>query len=80
MFFLGPSVLFYLVSVTIYLNYYLPVKYEVGDLINKNLFDLTALWDRFFQMNQRLIFSEQGVEYYGYFIFIFLIEKKTVLM
>ena len=73
MFFLGPSVLFYLVSVTIYLNYYLPVKYEVGDLINKNLFDLTALWDRFFQMNQRLIFSEQGVEYYGYFIFIFLI-------
>jgi hypothetical protein len=73
MYFLLPSVLFYLVSVTIYLNFYLPVKYEVGDLINKNLFDITALWDRFYQMNERLIFSEQGVEYYGYFIFIFLL-------
>jgi hypothetical protein len=73
MYFLLPSVLFYLVSVTIYLNFYLPVKYEVGDLINKNLFDITALWDRFYQMNERLIFSEQGVGYYGYFIFIFLL-------
>jgi hypothetical protein len=73
LYFLLPSVLFYLVSVTVYLNFYLPVKYEVDDLINKNLLDLTALWDRFYQMNQRLIFSEQGIEYYGYFIFIFLL-------
>lgn len=73
LYFLLPSVLFYLVSVTIYLNFYLPVKYEVGDLINKNLLDLSVLWERFLQMNQRLIFSEQGIAYYGYFILIFLI-------
>jgi hypothetical protein len=72
-FFLVPSVIFYLVSVTIYLNYYLPVKYNVGGLINKDLLNLKPLWTRFIDINSSLFFSENGVDYYGYFVFIFLI-------
>jgi hypothetical protein len=72
-FFLLPSVFFYIVSVTIYLNYYLPVKYNVGGLINKDLFNLKPLWARFIDINSSLFFSENGIDYYGYFVFIFLV-------
>jgi hypothetical protein len=73
LYFLIPSILFYLLSVTIYLNFYLPVKYDIGGLVNTNLGNIQLLWDRFYEMNTSLIFSEQGVGYYGYFIMFFLV-------
>ncbi|OQP56946.1 hypothetical protein A3860_10240 [Niastella vici] len=71
--FVVPSVLSYIISVTIYINKYLPVKYNIQSLVNKNLGDLSPLFDRFTDINSKLIFSDMGVGYYGYFIYFFLL-------
>jgi hypothetical protein len=70
--FLMPSASLYLMSVTFYINYYLPVKYNINDQLNTNLLNVQLLWDRFADLNTKLIFSEQGIDYYGYFILFFL--------
>jgi hypothetical protein len=70
--FFVPVVIFYLVSVTLYLNFYLPVRYKVENLINPDLLNLEPFWDRFLDMNNQLIFHPNGVNYFGYFIFLFL--------
>jgi hypothetical protein len=71
--FLLPAALLYLLSVVVYLNYYLPVAYDFGDLVNKDLVHIDVLVQRFADMNTKLIFSESGVNYYGYFFLIFII-------
>lgn len=70
--FLLPTVICYVLCVTVYLNHYLPVKYSVPDLVNPHLLDLAPFVTRFAEINSKLIFSQQGMNYYGYFIFIFL--------
>jgi hypothetical protein len=71
MLFLAPAAVFYMLCVTLYLNHYLPVKYDVGNLVNRHLLTLKPLVVRFWQMNKSLIFSADGVGYYSYFIFFF---------
>ena len=71
--FLLPSFIFYLIPVVVYLKLYLPGSYEVSQLINDNLLNPLPLLERFVEMNFALIFSSQGILYYGYFIFIFLL-------
>lgn len=71
-FFWVPSLVCYVVCVTIYLNHYLPVKYNVTELVNTHLLNLQPLWERFRDMNVELIFSKTGITYYAYFIFLFL--------
>lgn len=70
--YLLPPLILYLLSITIYINYYLPSAYNIKGLINPDLLNLRLLYTRFITINARLIFSEQGIIYYGYFIFIFL--------
>lgn len=72
-YFVVPSVLSYVISVSIYINRYLPVKYNIQGQVNKNLGDLSPFFDRFSQINSELIFSDKGVNYYGYFIYFFLL-------
>lgn len=71
--FLLPALLFYVLSITVYINYYLPAKYSMGELVNQHLFNFTYLWERIKGMNARLIFSEQGIKYYSYSFFVFLL-------
>ncbi|MFL5809251.1 MAG: hypothetical protein ACJ749_06990, partial [Flavisolibacter sp.] len=71
--FLLPSFLIYVLTVIIYNNWYLPSAYAVGDLINPHLLNPVPFFERFWQLNTRLIFSEDGVNYYAYFIFFFLL-------
>lgn len=71
--FLLPAVLVYFIMVNIYIDHYLPIRYNIEGLVNKNLFSLGPLWGRFMDINTELLFSAQGVKYYGYFVFIFLI-------
>lgn len=71
-YFLFPSVIIYLLSVTVYIKYYLPVSYNVEGLLRQNLWDLSPLLKRFWDMNDQLIFSNDGVNYFGYFIFLFV--------
>lgn len=70
--FLLPTILFYVVSITIYINLYLPQQYSIAEQINPDLFNVMKLLDRFFATNGILIFSKNGVEHYGYFFFFFL--------
>ena len=70
--FIVPSLLIYLLSVSVYIHFYLPVQYNVRELVNTNLFNIPYLFVRFADINSKLIFSEHGVNYYAYFVFIFL--------
>jgi hypothetical protein len=71
--FVAPPVLSYLITVSIYLNKYLPVKYSIQGQVNNNLGDLSPLFNRFSDINSKLIFGDLGVGYYGYFIYFFLL-------
>lgn len=70
--FLLPAVLFYFLSVYLFINYYLPVPYNIPGLVNTDLLNLRPLLERFNSINTRLIFSDDGVIHYAYFFFIFL--------
>ena len=72
-FFVVPSVLAYIISITIYINRYLPAKYNIEGLVNKNLGDLSPFFTRLSEINSKLIFSDMGVGYYGYFIYFFIL-------
>ena len=80
-FFVVPSVLSYVISVSIYINRYLPMKYNIQGLVNKDLGNLSPFFDRFSDINSKLIFSDLGVGYYGYFIyfFVFLLLLEIVI-
>lgn len=70
--FLLPTVLVYLISITIYINLYLPLRYSVSEQINSDLFNMMNLVVRFLATNSILVFSKTGIEHYGYFVFFFL--------
>jgi hypothetical protein len=72
-FFVVPSVLAYIISITIFINRYLPVQYNIGELVNSHLGDLSPFFNRFSEINSQLIFSDMGVNYYGYFIYFFIL-------
>lgn len=71
-YFVVPSVLAYIISVSIFINRYMPVQYNIQGLINENLGDLSPFFTRFSEINNKLIFSDMGVGYYGYFFYLFL--------
>lgn len=67
-----PTLIFYLLSVTLYISVYLPLQYSVAAQINPRLTSIHALWKHFAATNSKIIFSSTGINHYGYFIFIFL--------
>jgi len=71
--FLWPAVLLYVISIPVYINYYLPVKYHVPDLVNTHLLNLAPFFKRWWEMNAQLLFCRYGLERYGYFIYLFLL-------
>jgi len=70
--FLAPAVLTYLLSVTVYLRFYLPVAYNVEGLMRSNLLNPLPYFKRLGEMSDEIIFSVNGVNYYSYFIFFFI--------
>lgn len=70
--FLLPTALLYIVSITLYIGYYLPTQYSIAAQVNPTLFDVVALFRCFVAANRVLIFSEDGIIYYAWYIFIFL--------
>jgi len=71
--YLVPPAFFYILSITIYINRYLPQQYNIGGLVNKNLFDVTPFFTRLLEMNTQLIFGENNTYMYGYFFYLFII-------
>lgn len=71
--FMAPSLIAYFISVPLYINLYLPVQYSIEGQVNNHLTELSPLFTRFKEMNSRIIFSKLGIEYFGYFFFLFLL-------
>ena len=67
-----PSLLVYLLSVTIYINFYLPQEYSVAEQVNPNVWNVSSAFNSIAKASSNLIFSKKGIEYYSYFIYIFL--------
>ena len=72
-YFLLPSLFVYLLSITVYINWYLPSAYNVSTLLNQDLLNPAAFYRRISDMTEHYLLSKNAVNYYGYFIFIFLI-------
>jgi len=72
-YFILPSLLIYILSITIYINLYLPAHYNIDTLLNKNLFDFTLFYQRICEMTGSLLLAGNMVTYYAYFVAIFII-------
>lgn len=68
-----PSVLIYLLSITIYINYYLPSHYKIDSLLNTNLTNLNLFYQRLSDVAGKYLLAGNILDHYGYFTFIFVI-------
>jgi hypothetical protein len=66
--FLLPSLVAYFLSTWLYINYYLPVRYDIGSLTNPHLFQLDALCHVYAGMVTELVTSAWSINLWGYFI------------
>ncbi|MGZ3846087.1 MAG: hypothetical protein ACXVBH_08520 [Flavisolibacter sp.] len=71
-YFVLPSVLVYLLTIMIYINYYLPSSYTVDSLRNKHLLNFGQFFKRLTDTTGDLLLAGNAVNYYGYFTFIFV--------
>ncbi|MGZ3938447.1 MAG: hypothetical protein ACXVBK_06765, partial [Flavisolibacter sp.] len=72
-YFVLPSVLVYLLTIMIYINYYLPSSYTVDSLRNKHLLNFGQFFKRLTDTTGDLLLAGNAINYYGYFTFIFVI-------
>lgn len=72
-YFFIPSVIIYLLSIIIYINYYLPSLYKIDSLLNTNLTDLRPLYQRISDITGKFLLAGNVLDHYGYFVFIFVI-------
>ncbi|HEV3325958.1 MAG TPA: glycosyltransferase family 39 protein [Puia sp.] len=70
LFFFLPSLLGYYLTAQFYIKYYLPVHYDIGNLINHHLSDLHPLFQRYSDIVTHLIASEFGIHLWGYLFYI----------
>jgi hypothetical protein len=70
--FMIPPVIVYVLTISVYLNHYLPIKYDVSGILNNHLADISPFFNRITQMNNKLIFSRQGVSFWGCYFLLFL--------
>lgn len=63
----------YFITSYLYLNYYLPIHYDVSSEVNNNLTDLSPLLQRLTDMTTKLIYSNWGLNHYGYIFFVGLL-------
>jgi len=66
--FLLPSLVAYFLTTWLYINYYLPVRYDIGNLANPHLFQLGALYHVYADMVTELVTSAWSIHLWGYFI------------
>jgi len=71
-YFVLPSLLIYLVSIVVYINWYLPSHYTIETLLNKNLLNFSSFYQRISDMTGQLLLAGNTITYYGYFVYIFL--------
>ena len=68
-----PFVIYFL-CMNVYIKHFIPIKYDVSADMNKNLGDISPLFDRLSGMFSKLLFaSETNYPYYGYFPHLFVL-------
>jgi len=68
--FLLPSLAAYFLTTWLYINYYLPVRYDISSLTNPHLLQLSALYHVYVNMVTELVTSAWSLNLWGYFIFL----------
>jgi hypothetical protein len=69
--FIVPSVLAWWLTAQLYLNYYLPVHYNVAGLVNTHLSDLHPLFQRYGDIITRLMTGVFAIHLWGYIQYLF---------
>jgi hypothetical protein len=68
--FILPALLSYYLSITLYINHYLPVHYDISALVNPHPFNLRPLFKLYGDIFKELMISEFGVQLWGYIMFV----------
>jgi hypothetical protein len=63
----------YLISVYLYIHFYLPTTYSISAQINHQLFDFTDAWMKIKNATTDLFFSAYGISNYSYFPLLFIL-------
>ena len=63
----------YLISVYLYIHFYLPTTYSISAQINHQLFDFTDAWMKIKNATIDLFFSAYGISNYSYFPLLFIL-------
>jgi hypothetical protein len=71
--FLLPSMLAYFLTTWLYLDYYLPVRYDIGNLTNPHIFRLSELYHVYAEMVTELVTSVWSISLWGYFIILWAV-------
>jgi hypothetical protein len=65
-----PSLVGYWLPSQLYIQHYLPVHYDIGGLVNKDLSNLNPLFQRYSDIYTRLLTGELSVHLWGYLLYL----------
>lgn len=75
------SIFFYVVSMGIFVRYYIPIRYSVTNELNAHLGNLGDVVDRLVKMNTDLLFSRAGMLFFGdYIIYFYVVLVADILI
>ena len=63
---------FYFICIDLFVRHFVPLPFNASNDINKNLGDISYLFNRFKEMDDKLIFGQQGKVVYGLYMYFFL--------
>lgn len=70
--FLAAPALFYVVCIKVFVKRFVPVPFDLASQVNPHLSNLSPFLVRMKEIGTKLVFTETGVDVYGWFIFFFL--------
>lgn len=71
--FIIVPVAFYFVCINVFVHLFIPIPFEVGTLVNPDLCNVGLFFERLKGISTELIFSNYGIDLWGYFIYLFII-------
>jgi len=70
-FFLLAPAFIYFIWMNVYVKYYMPVHFNLGEEINPKLTDIGPFFTRIAEMNTRVLFGNYGSQLFGDYLYIF---------
>ena len=80
--FMLPSLIGYYLPTQLYIKHYLPVRYDIGSLVNPHLSDLHPLFARYGDIVTHLMTGTFAIHLWGYimYVFFFLLLAEALMM